>query len=479
MKRKDFLTKMSLASAGITIIPRHVLGGVGYTAPSDTLYIAGIGAGGRGNANLRELARHSHVKISHLCDVDDRMTQSTRETFSDAPYLKDYRELMDNHSADFDAVVISSPDHNHAVQAMAAIVRDKHVYVEKPLTHDIYEARMLTEAARKHKVVTQMGNFGSSSDGVRQMKEWLQAGIIGEAHTVHVWTNRPVWPQGVAWPPQPAPVPDGLDWDLWLGTAPFKEYVDGLAPFNWRGWSDYGTGALGDMGCHLMETPFNVLDLGYPDRVECSVGAVYVDEFRRGEFPEGFPPSSHVVLRFPTTDGSAVKLHWMDGGIQPARPEELGPDEQMGDGGNGVIIEGTRGKMMCGTYGSNPRLLPSSLNDLISVPQTLPRVPEGHHHQWVNGCLAGYGAHALSSSFDVAGPLTESVLMGNLAIRSYDYKEEYKESYTEEGVEMERMRTRYPGRGIQLLWDGPNMKVTNFEPANAFVKREYREGWSL
>ena len=226
-----------------------------------------------------------------------------------------------------------------------------------------------------------------------------------------------------------------------------------------------------------METPFNVLDLSYPDRVECSVGAVYVDEFRRGEFLEGFPPSSHVVLRFPYQNGGFIKLHWMDGGIQPARPEELEPDELMGDGGNGILIIGDRGKMMCDTYGRNPRLLPSGLNVHVQVPQTLPRVPEGHHHQWVNACLAGYGEHKLSSSFDIAGPLTESVLMGNLAIRSYDYKEEYKETYTEEGVEMERMRTFYPGRGIQLLWDGPSMKVTNFEPANTFVRRTYRDGW--
>ena len=477
MKRKDFLTRVGLAGAGFSIIPRHVLGGKGFTAPSDTLYIGAIGAGGRGNENLRQLALHPNVKVYHFCDVDERMVSRAKEAYPNAPFYKDYRKMLDSHESEIDAIVVSTPDHNHAVQTMAAIQRGMHVYVEKPLTHDIYEARMLTEAARKHKVVTQMGNYGSSGDGVRQMKEWLQAGIIGQAHTVYVWTNRPVWPQGISWPTSPAPVPEGLDWDLWLGTAPYKEYVEGLAPFNWRGWSDYGTGALGDMGCHLMETPFNVLDLGYPDRVECSVGAVYVDEFRRGEFPDGFPPSSHVVLRFPYQNGDFIKLHWMDGGIQPARPEELEPDELMGDGGNGVIIIGDRGKMMCDTYGRNARLLPTRLNEHVQVPQTLPRVPEGHHHQWVNACLAGYGEHELSSSFDIAGPLTESVLMGNLAIRSYDYKEEYKETYTEEGLEMERIRTRYPGRGIQLLWDGPTMKVTNFEPANAFVRRKYREGW--
>jgi predicted dehydrogenase len=229
------------------------------------------------------------------------------------------------------------------------------------LTHDIYEARQLTEAAKKYKVVTQMGNQGASGDGIRKTMEWYNTGLIGDVHTVYVWTNRPVWPQGIPWPSEKPKVPKTLNWNLWLGTAPYKDYVNKLIPFNWRGWWDYGTGALGDMGCHLMDTPFFTLELGYPTSVECSVGSVYVDEFKRGYFPESCPPSTHIVLDFPERNGkSSVKLHWMDGGIQPERPEELGPNEKMGDGGNGVIMVGTKGKLMCDTYGRNPRLLPSS-----------------------------------------------------------------------------------------------------------------------
>ena len=481
ISRKDFLKTMGMAGAAFSIVPSHVLGGPGKVAPSDTLYIAGIGAGGKGTSNLASFATHPNAKIAYLGDVDLRRAATSRESFPDAPFYKDYRKMLDAEHKNIDAVCVSTPDHNHAIQAMAAMQLGKHVYVEKPLTHDIYEARMLTEAAEKYKVVTQMGNQGASGDGVRQMTEWYQAGLIGDVHTVKVWTNRPVWPQGIKWP-QPAPsIPAELDWDLWLGTAPHKEYVDGLVPFNWRGWWDYGTGALGDMACHLMEPPFTVLGLNYPDRVEASVGAVYVDEFRRGYFPDSCPPSSHIVLNFPEEgDRQKVTMHWMDGGIQPERPEELEPNEIMGDGGNGVLMIGDKGTMMCSTYGRNPRLLPTSLNEVIAVPETISRVPEGHYHQWVNGCLAGYGEMKMSSGFETAGPLTESILMGNLAIRSYDYLEQVTETYTDDtGVEKSRVRDTFPGRNIQLLWDGPNMKITNFEPANQFVKREYRDGWSL
>tara|TARA_R110000868_G_scaffold408293_7_gene691081 strand:+ start:34651 stop:36114 length:1464 start_codon:yes stop_codon:yes gene_type:complete len=473
LSRKNFIKNLSFASAAFSIVPRHVLGGPGFIAPSDTLYIAGIGAGGKGYSDMTGFAEHPQAKIAFFCDVDERQTERARTTFPEAKFYTDYRALLEKEHKNIDAVSVSTPDHMHAVQTMAAMQLGKHVYVQKPLTHDIYEARMLTEAAQKYKVVTQMGNQGASGDGVRQMMEWYNAGIVGNVSKVYVWTDRPVWPQGIPWSKNKAPIPAGLDWDLWLGTAPKKNFVDNLVPFNWRGWWDYGTGALGDMGCHLIEPAFSVLQLGYPNKVECSVGSVYTGPFQRGRFPDSCPPSSHIVLNFPKNDTSSdVKLHWMDGGIQPERPEELGPNEIMGDGGNGVIIIGDKGKMMCSTYGENPRLLPTSLTEQTEVPQTIERVPDGHYQQWVAGCLAGYGNTKLSSSFDIAGPLTESILMGNLAIRSYDIQENYEDNQG-------RDRTRYPGRNIQLLWDGPNMKITNFEPANQFVKREYRQGWSL
>ncbi|WP_200976136.1 Gfo/Idh/MocA family oxidoreductase [Echinicola sp. 20G] len=473
--RRDFLKGAATAAAGFYLVPRHVLGGPGFTAPSDKIVVAGIGAGGKGQSDINEMYKSGLADIGYLCDVDDRRAATSRERFPKAKYYKDFREMLDKEHKHIDAVTVSTPDHNHAVQALAAMQLGKHVYVQKPLTHDIYEARMLTQAAEKYKVVTQMGNQGSSGDGVRRMMEWYNAGMIGEATKVWCWTDRPVWPQGIKWPEKGITPPKELDWDLWLGTAPYKEYVDNLVPFNWRGWWDYGTGALGDMACHIMEPPFRVLGLGYPSEAECSVGSVYVGEFNRGYFPDGCPPSSHVTLKFKTPGKEDLEFHWMDGGIQPARPEELGPNEQMGDGGNGVIIEGTKGKMMCSTYGINPKLLPTSREDGDKVPMTIPRVENGdngHYAQWVKACVAGHGSKEfkeLSSPFSIAGPLTESVLMGNLAIRSYDIRKPRKD---DNGFD-------YPGRGIKLVWDGPNMKVTNFDEANQFVKREYRGNYSL
>ena len=475
--RRNFLKNSLLVSAGFFIVPRHVLGGKGFIAPSDRLTVAGIGVGGKGESDLASFFKSGKADIAFLCDVDEKRSEKSRNSFPKATYYKDYREMLEKEHKNFDAVSVSTPDHNHAVQAMAAMQLGKHVYVQKPLTHDIYEARMLTEGAAKYKVVTQMGNQGASGDGVRKLREWFNAGIIGEVTDVYIWTDRPVWPQGIAWPPAPAPVPQTLDWDLWLGTAPKKDYVENVVPFNWRGWWDYGTGALGDMGCHLIEAPFRVLDLGYPTEAACSVSSFYTGNFTRGYYPDSPPAASKVTLKFlDKKTNSPIHIHWSDGGIQPDRPEELGPNEMMGDGGNGVIFYGSKGKMMCSTYGANPRLLPLSKNDEIKITQTIARVPngaEGHYAQWVEACIAGYNskeAKALSSPFDIAGPLTETVLMGNLAIRSYDIRHPQT---------TDSKRFDYPGRGIKLLWDGPNMKITNFDEANQFVKRTYRSGWNL
>lgn len=470
--RRDFMKVSATALAGFYFVPRHVIGGPGFVAPSDRLRVAGIGVGGMGSGDIRGVYGTGKVDIIALCDVDDSRAKGSVEAHPKATYYKDFREMLDKEQNNIDAVTISTPDHTHAVAAMDAMQRGKHVYVQKPLAHDIYEARKLTEAAEKYKVVTQMGNQGSSGDGVRQMVEWYNARLIGEATKVHCWTDRPVWPQGIPWPPVSVPPPADLDWDLWLGTAPKKEYVPNLVPFNWRGWWDYGTGALGDMACHIIEPPFRVLGLGYPESAECSVGTVYVGEFQRGYFPESCPPSSHITLRFPREGKESLEFHWMDGGIQPTRPIELKPNEMMGDGGNGVIIEGTKGKMMCSTYGRDPKLLPTSRTDEVSVEKTLYRVPDGdrgHYNNWVTACIGGYGSkefEQLSSPFSIAGPLTESVLMGNLAIRSYDYR--LPRSGGNEN------QFDFPGRGIKLLWNGEDMHVTNFEPANQFVKRDYR-----
>ncbi|RYD74909.1 MAG: Gfo/Idh/MocA family oxidoreductase, partial [Sphingobacteriales bacterium] len=425
--RRDFIKTSAIAAAAFMIVPRHVLGGPGYLAPSDRLIIAGIGVGGKGQSDIAMFAKSGKADIGYLCDVDDRRAATSVKNFPKAKYYKDYREMLDKEHKNFDAVSISTPDHNHAIQALAAMQLGKHVYVQKPLTHDIYEARILTAAAKKYKVVTQMGNQGASNDGPRQMKEWYEAGLIGDVHTVYAWTDRPVWPQGIPWPAKKSEIPKELDWNLWLGTAPEKDFVDKLVPFNWRGWWDYGTGALGDMGCHLIEAPFSVLNLKYAKEVEASVGSVYVDEFKRGYFPESCPPSSHVTLKFPKTDKTKgdVTLHWMDGGIQPERPVELEANETFGDGGNGTLFIGTKGKMMSETYSANPKLLPLSRNKDIKVKEKYARVKDaanGHYAQWVDASIAGYGKQEVSSPFEIAGPLTEALLMANLAIRSFDIK---------------------------------------------------------
>ncbi|HZF63171.1 MAG TPA: Gfo/Idh/MocA family oxidoreductase [Chitinophagaceae bacterium] len=472
--RRNFIRNSSVAAAGFLILPRHVLGGKGFLAPSDRLVVAGIGAGGKGESDIMSFYQSGKADIGYLVDVDDRRAATSIKSFPKAKYYKDWRELFDKESKSFDAVSVSTPDHNHAAPTLAAMQLGKHVYVQKPLTHDIYEARVLTDAAKKYKVVTQMGNQGASGDGTRLLKEWFDAGLIGDVHTIYSWTDRPIWPQGIPWPTAKAEVPKGLNWDLWLGTAPYKDYIEKLVPFNWRGWWDYGTGALGDMGCHMLEPAFRVLDLKYATEVQASVGTVYIDEFKRGYFPESFPPSSHVTLLFPKTKKTKgpVKVHWMDGGIQPERPEELGPNEIFGDGGNGTLFIGTKGKMMCGTYGMNPQLLPTSKTKQAKVKQTQPRVPggaEGHYAQWVEASIAGHGNKEVSSPFETAGPLTELLLMANLAIRGADIRQPRANG---NGF-------NFPGRNLKLIWDNANMKVTNFDEVNQYVKREYRQGYSL
>lgn len=469
VSRRNFIRDTSIAAAGFYIVPRHVLGR-GFIAPSDKLNIASVGAGGKGGDDINHFYKSGLANIAFLCDVDDRSSVASRKLLPNAKYYHDWREMFDKESGNFDAVSVSIPDHNHAIVALNAMKMGKHVYVQKPLTHDIFEARTLMEAADKYKVITQMGDQGSSGDGVRQLMEWYNAGIIGTVHTVNCYTNRPVWPQGIAWPTVHPAIPPELNWDLWLGTAQLHDYIDNLVPFNWRGWWDFGTGALGDMGCHIIGPVFKVLKLGYPTEVTCSCSTIYEGIFSQAYRPDSGPVSSSVHFKYKDPHGHDIQLNWMDGGIQPERPKELKPNEMMGgpsDPGNGVIFEGTKGKMMCSTYGMDPQLLPTSRTSQVHVPKTIPRIPdgeEGHYKQWIQAALDGYGKGKTDSPFvGYAGPLTECILMGNLAIRSFNYRDPQTKDY--------------PGRGITLQWDGPNMKVLNFDPANQYVKRTYRDGF--
>lgn len=468
VSRRKFITQAATAAAAFTIVPRFVLG-KGFVAPSDTLYIGGIGAGGKGKSDLTEMVKSPNAKIVALCDVDDRMAVDSVKNFPEAKYYKDFREMLEKEKG-IDACTVSTPDHTHAVAAMAAMSKGKHVYVQKPLTHDIYEARMLTEAARKYKVVTQMGNQYGSGDDVRKLKEMIDAKLIGNVTRVWAWTNRPVWPQGMPVPTGKYEIPKELDWNLWLGTAKEIDFNPAYLPFNWRGWWNFGTGALGDMACHILDPVFRALPIDYPNEVECSTTTVWEGFFKEAHYDESCPASSVIHLNFPRKDGKGdIKLTWMDGGLLPARPDELLPDEKMGNWDGGVIFEGTKGKLMCGCYGLNPTLLPTAkMKDLVTPKPTLARVPEGHYIQWVNACMKGFGKAELSSGFDYAGPFTEAVLMGNLALRSYTIQQTSADGKSKS----------YTGRK-KLLWDAKNMKITNYDEANAFVKREYRQGWSL
>jgi len=468
--RRQFIRTSSITAAGFFIVPRHVLGR-GFIPPSDKLNIAAIGAGGKATVNLANSFNGGTDNIVSLCDVDDRMAADSRKKWPQASYYRDYRVMLEKENKNIDAVIITTPDHMHAVMAMTAMRMGKHVYLEKPLTHDISEARTLTKAAREFKVVTQMGNQGSSGNDTRKIESWIQKGMIGDIHTVDVWTNRPVWPQGIPTPAGKFDIPKEVDWDLWLGTAPFRDFNPIYLPATWRGWTEFGTGALGDMGCHFIDVPYRALGLKYPTSVECSVGAVWSGFFQSAIYTDSYPPSSKIHLQFPARNNKPpVELIWYDGGILPKRPAELLADEPMSNEDGGMIFYGTKGKLMAGLFGRNPTLLPTRRMKEMKLPAPIralvPGGEEGHQQQWVKACKKGYGTYT-SSSFDQAGPLTETVIMGNLAIRSYNYTEKNA-----------RGNDVYPGRK-KLLWDGENMRITNFEPANQYVKREYRGEWRM
>ena len=469
LSRRKFIRDTSIIGATFFIIPRHVMGR-GFIPPSDKLNIAGIGIGGKGESDLLEFAKSPRVNIVALCDVDDRQAVKSRKNFEKARYYQDYREMLAKEKNNIDACSISTPDNTHAVATLAAMRLGKHVYTQKPLTHDIYEARILAEAAAKYKVVTQMGNQGGSGNGVRLAKEMIDEGMIGKVVEAKAWTNRPVWPQGIPTPSGKFEIPRELNWDLWLGPAKYIDYNPAYLPFNWRGWWAFGTGALGDMACHIMDPIYRILPINYPDSAECSVSNVWKDMWSEGNYVDSCPPSSIIHLTYPRTKGSGhIKVSWHDGGLLPARPDELLPGEEFGNWDGGVLFIGKKGKLLLDCYGENPRLLPTKLMQEKKMPkQTLKRVPEGHYLQWVNACIAGYGKEITSSPFEYAGPFTESILMGNLAIRSWMMKNPNLKGWGD----------KYLGRK-KLLWDAKNMKVTNFDEANQFVKRDYREGYDL
>jgi predicted dehydrogenase len=476
--RRLFIKNGAIASS-FFIVPRNVLGGIGFVSPSDQLNLAAIGAGGKGRSDIKNASVNGRERVTALCDVDfSGSAADTVKLFPNAKRFADYREMLDT-MKDIDAVTISTPDHVHGPAAKYAMERGKHVYVQKPMTHNIREARLLTEMARKYKIVSQMGNQGASNPLLKTVQMWVDSGKLGKIGKVQIWTNRPVWPQGGAMPkPDDSLKPKDLDWDMWLGPSEFKPFTPNMHPFNWRGWWDYGTGALGDVGCHLIDIPFRTLGLKYPTDAECSVASVYTKMWNADYNPEGCPASSFITLHFGETlkSKSKIEMTWSDGGIRPSHPDIIPANEDIGgtNSANGVMIIGEKGIITTNINDSSPMMPKLFLNDgTRELGPDLPKNMEseyGHQRLWVDACKAGFKSKehlGLTSSFDYAGPMTETVLMGNLAIRSYMLRREDSKG------KMEFFARK------KLLWDGENMRITNLEEANQFVGRTYRKGWEV
>ncbi|MGH7495404.1 MAG: Gfo/Idh/MocA family protein [bacterium] len=454
ISRRRFLGTAATTLAAFTIVPRHVLGGPGYVPPSDKLNIACVGVGGQGRSDV---ANVSTQNIVALCDVDDEQIVRTikhaqgdpanpayAEMLARATRYRDFRVLLKTETT-IDAVTVTTPDHTHTVIALAAMRQGKHVFVQKPLTHTVHEARALAKAAREMKLVTQMGNQGHASEEARLINEWIAAGAIGEVTEVHCWTNRPIWPQGVRYPQEIPSVPSTLNWDVWVGPAPFRPYHPDLAPFSWRGWCDFGTGALGDMGAHIIDHPYWALQLGLPETIQASS-----TEFNG----ESYPLASMVRFHFPARGKMLpVDLTWYDGGLMPRRPDELEEGRLMGDSNGGVLYVGTKGKLMHGCYGKSPRLIPETRMKAFKIPpKTIPRSP-GIHEEWIAAIKSGNGVQT-TSNFEYAAKLTETMLLGNIAVRMAQ-------------------------KNVILKYDAEKMSFPNMPEADQYLTKEYRPGWSL
>jgi predicted dehydrogenase len=440
MTRRNFIGDVATASAAFTIVPRHVLGGRGHRAPSDVLNIACIGVGGRGRDDVRGV---SGENIYALCDVDERAVTAAFTTYTSAKRYADFRVMLEREQDTIDAVTVAIPDHNHAVAAMTAMKMGKPVYCEKPLARTIGEVRQLAHAARQYGVATQMGNQGHAGEGTRQIREWVEAGAIGTVREVQYWTNRPIWPQAIERPLEAYHVPSYLNWDVWLGPAPHRPYHPAYAPFRWRGWWDFGTGALGDIACHAMDAAFWALELGTPGRVVPESTTV---------FAETAPAVSRISYDFPARGNRpAIKVVWRDGNLAPPRPEEIGDEAQWPLESSGQMWIGDDGKLFAGIYGENPRLLDPARDAEIKANPPAERYPrtEGVYAEWIAACKGGQPAG--SNFAEHAGPLTEMVLLGNLAVRT--------------------------GRTLQL--DPSTGRITNATIPAEFVHPTYREGWSL
>lgn len=414
-------------------------------AQNEKLNIVSVGAGGKAASDIGSV---SSQNIIGLCDVDTNRARGIFNRFPKAKKYRDYRKMFDEMENEIDAVIVATPDHHHFHASMAALQRKKHLYTEKPLTHSVWEARELTNAARRSGVATQMGNQAQATEETRRVQEYVMDGVIGEIREVEVWTDRAsrglfdeYWPQGISRPAENMDVPSSVDWDLWLGPAPMRPYHSAYLPFKWRGWWDFGTGALGDIACHFFDPVFRALDLGAPKAVEATSSRVN---------KETYPLASMISYYFPAREKfPECKLTWYDGGLRPNRPKEMPDGAQIGD--NGIILKGERGIIF--TDWNSWRLFPEKLNIETGSPTKRLKRSIGHHREWIEACK---GNGQPGSHFGWAGPLTETVLLGNVALRA-----ELREQLT----------------GQKLEWDSKSFQFTNVPEANKWLRREYRKGW--
>jgi predicted dehydrogenase len=463
LTRRQFVAT-SAAAAAFMVVPRHVLGGARFVPPSEKVNIAIIGAGGQGLTNARALFNEEDAQIIAICDVADKTDlrgfyygcyagRKPVKTAIEEHYSKktpnyrcaeyeDFRVMLEKEK-EIDAILCATPDHAHAVVSITAMKMGKHVYCEKPLAHNVWEVRQVAKVAKETGVATQMGNHGHSGEGPRQTCEWIWDGAIGSVREVHAWSDTGKWAKEPGRPKDTPPVPEGLNWDLWLGPRENRPYHPAYAPYNWRGWWAFGTGAIGDMACHNMDPAVWALKLEHPVSVEATATGVDSETTSLGGICN---------YQFgPRGDMPPLKLTWYDGGLRPATPEGLDPDDpkqRLGDGGNGIVFIGEKGIITCAGWAGMPRLLPLSLHSEYKRPEkTLPR-SKGHHADWVAACKGGKPA---SGNFEYSARLTEIVLLGNVALRTRK----------------------------KLVWDGPNMKATNAPVADQFIKEQYRQGWEI
>ena len=485
--RREFVKQAATAAAGITIVPSFTVSGLGHKPPSDKMNIVGIGIGGKGHPNLVAMNTEN---IIGLCDVDWKYAKKCFDEFPEAKKYYDWRKMFDELGDSIDGVMVATADHTHAIVASHAMVMGKHVYCQKPLTHSIYESRLLTKLAAKYKVATQMGNQGNSGDGVNQVCEWIWNGEIGQIREVHAWTNRPIWPQGLQRPAEQMNVPETLNWDLFIGPAPMRPYHEIYTPWNWRGWWDFGTGAFGDMACHILDPVYRALNLEFPDSISGSSTLLNT---------ESAPQAEKVKFSFPARPRKdkvkmpAVDVYWYDGGLLPDRPENLKDGESlMSDQMGGCLFVGTKDSLLCGTGGFDARLLSGRVPEvepyLRRIPGAIGYVDGPHEQDWIRACkespenrLEG------NSNFAYSGPFNEMVLLGVLAIRLQGLNKILK--WDAEAMEFNNISENEGFKVVTTdefkVIDGhPNFNteytsLNAMETTKEYIRHSYREGWEL